>query len=131
MSIDPHPIAAAIVRQLEDAWNAGDGHAYGAPFAEDADYITVLGHLIHSRRAIASAHQGIFKSLYKDSTVRQTVTQARALTGDVIVAHVDIVLSVPAGHIAGDHNAIQTLVIANRDGAWRVAHFQNTLIVPH
>lgn len=131
MPIDPRPIAEAIVCQLEEAWNAGDGRAYAAPFARDAGYITVLGHLIESQGAIAGAHQGIFKTIYRGSAVRQTVTQARALGEDVVVAHVNIVLSVPSGHIAGEHNAIQTLVIVRRDGAWRVAHFQNTLIVQH
>ncbi len=131
MLANPEAIAATITRQLEAAWNAGDGHAYGAFFAEDADYITVLGHLIRSRQSIASAHQGIFHTIYKGSTVRQTVVGARTLTDDVIIAHVNIVLSVPAGYIAGDHNALQTLIIINQGGVWRVAHFQNTLIVPH
>jgi len=131
MLATPEEVATAIPRQLETAWNAGDGHAYGAFFTEDANYITVLGHLIRSRQSIAGAHQGIFHTIYKGSTVRQTVADARALTGDVIIAHVNIVLNVPSGYIAGDHNALQTLIIINRDGVWRVAHFQNTLIVPH
>lgn len=131
MPIDPRPIAEAITRHLEDAWNAGDGRAYGDPFAEDAGYITVLGHLIQSRSAIAGSHQSIFKTIYRNSTVRQKVIGARALTDDVIVAHVDIVLSVPSGHIAGDHNAIQTLILVRQGEGWRVAHFQNTLVVAH
>jgi len=131
MPIDPRPVAESIVRQLEDAWNAGDGRAYGDPFAEDAAYITVLGHLIESRSAIAGAHQSIFRTIYENSAVHQKVIEARALTDDVIVAHVDIVLSVPAGHIAGDHNAIQTLILVRQGEDWRVAHFQNTLVVAH
>jgi len=131
MLATPEEVATAITRQLETAWNAGDGHAYGAFFTEDANYITVLGHLIRSRQSIVSAHQGIFRTIYKGSTVRQTVADAHTLTSDVVIAHVNIVLNVPSGYIAGDHNALQTLIIINRDGVWRVAHFQNTLIVPH
>ena len=129
MSFDPRSIAEAITYQLEAAWNAGDGRAYGVSFAEDAGYITVLGHLIQSRGAITDAHQSIFKTIYRNSVVRQKVIEARALTGDVIMAQVDIMLSVPSGHIAGDHNAIQTLVIVRQDEDWRVAHFQSTLVV--
>ncbi len=131
MTLDAYAIAAAIVAQLQTAWNAGDGHAYGAPFAEEADYISVLGRKLHSRRAIAAAHEGVLKSLYKDSTMRHTVTQARALTDDVIVAYVDTVLNVPAGHITGEHNAILALILVREEDAWRIAHLQNTLVVPH
>lgn len=32
-----------IVRQLEAAWNAMDGSAFAAPFAAEADFITLAG----------------------------------------------------------------------------------------
>jgi uncharacterized protein (TIGR02246 family) len=33
----------AILAQLADAWNTGDGAAFAAPFAEDADFIAFEG----------------------------------------------------------------------------------------
>ncbi len=60
-------IAGALARQLQDAWNAADGAAFGKPFAPDADFVTIRGEL-HSGPAIAAGHQAIFDTIYRDST---------------------------------------------------------------
>ena len=41
--MEPTEIAETIVKRLEDAWNAGDGAAFGAPFAPDADFVDIRG----------------------------------------------------------------------------------------
>jgi hypothetical protein len=42
-----------IVQQLQDGWNAYDGKAFAAPFAENADYVVVNGqrHEAHRQRS--------------------------------------------------------------------------------
>ncbi len=57
-------IAGALARQLQDAWNAADGAAFGKPFAPDADFVTIRGEL-HSGPAIAAGHQAIFDTIYR------------------------------------------------------------------
>ncbi len=130
MLATPEEVATAITRQLETAWNAATATltAHSLPKTPTISPSSVPHPLapVHRRRASGHLH-----TIYKGSTVRQTVADARALTGDVIIAHVNIVLNVPSGHRQRIRNALQTLIIINRDGVWRVAHFQNTLIVPH
>jgi hypothetical protein len=48
--------AAALVTRLENAWNSGDGPAFVAPFAEDADFVNVLGMHVRGRDAIAARY---------------------------------------------------------------------------
>ncbi|HZN87882.1 MAG TPA: SgcJ/EcaC family oxidoreductase [Thermoleophilaceae bacterium] len=120
--------AENTVRLLEDAWNAADGEAFGAPFAEDADFVNVRGELHSGRRAIAAGHQGIFDSIYAGSTVRYRVLQARELDHGSILAHVDAQLSVPGGPLAGDHQALASVLLVENGDGHAIAAFHNTLV---
>lgn len=119
-------VAREIVGRLEQAWNAGDGDAWAAEFAEDADFITVRGEFFRTRTTIAEGHRHILTTFYKGSSNRIALIRARALRDDVILAHSSAELTVPGGPMAGTHRAIQSLLIVRTDGAWRVASFHNT-----
>ena len=118
---------AAIAQQLQDAWNAADGAAYGAPFSPDASFVTIRGEL-HTGPAIAAGHQGIFDTIYRDSTIRMEVVDERTLAGGVVVAHVDAALHVPAGPLAGDSRALGTMVLADEGEGPRIVAFHNTFV---
>ena len=123
----PEDVASTIARKLEDAWNAGDGAAYGAPFAPDADFVTIRGEQ-HSGPAIAAGHQAIFDTIYRGSTVRYKVIDARAIGGDVIVAHVIGELHAPTGPLAGDNTALGTMVLADDGDGHKIVAYHNTLV---
>jgi uncharacterized protein (TIGR02246 family) len=120
--------AAALAARLESAWNAGDGAAFAAPFAEDADFVNVLGMHARGREAIAAGHEQIFRSVYAGSTVRYRVETARLLRPDVALVHLNASLTVPTGPMAGTDDAIPSLVLTRDGGEWRVASFHNTYI---
>ena len=126
--MDPKSTAEAIVKQLEDAWNAADGAAFAAPFAPDADFVNVRGELHTGEQAIAAGHQGIFDTIYAGSTVRYEVRQARELTDGVILAHIDAVLNVPTGPLAGEIKALASIVLVGNGDTPRVAAFHNTVV---
>ncbi len=123
----PTDIAGAIARKLEAAWNAADGAAYGAEFAPNAEFVTIRGEL-HAGPAIAAGHQAIFDTIYRGSTVRNEVLDARAIRGDVLVAHVKAELHVPAGALAGDRTALGTMVLADDGDGHRIVAYHNTLV---
>jgi hypothetical protein len=56
--MNPTQLAATIVKRLEEAWNAGDGEAFGAPFTPDAHVRGRLtaptGPLVGESEALAS-----------------------------------------------------------------------------
>src|SRR5215207_4666556 len=93
--------AAAILRRMEDAWNAADGAGFGAAFAEDADFIDIRGDHHRGRAAIAHGHQAILDTIYRGSTNRYELIDARPLGDAVLVALARATLRVPGGPLAG------------------------------
>ena len=121
-------VAREIVARLEQAWNAGDGAAFGAPFTADADFVDIRGDHHRGRDAIAHGHQAIFDSIYKGSTIHYEVTQTRELIGGVLLAHGTGRFQAPAGPLAGEHRATQSLVLVRGEEGWEIASFHNTLV---
>jgi uncharacterized protein (TIGR02246 family) len=121
-------IVANIVNELERAWNAADGVAFARPFAEDADFVNIRGEHHRTREAIAKGHQAIFNSVYKGSVVRMQVAAVRTLAPTVLLAHVKSTLKVPVGPLAGEHQALFSLVLVRDQDNWLIVAFHNTLV---
>lgn len=119
-------IVESIAAAMEAGWNKGSGIEYAAPFATDADFVTVYGHYASGRDEIAAGHDAIFRGVYKDSTARFEVLKVRALAEGVLVAHLRAQLSVPDGVMKGDHEARPSLVVVRKGDRWEVAALQNT-----
>jgi uncharacterized protein (TIGR02246 family) len=120
--------AAALAARLENAWNTGDSPAFTAAFAEDADFVNVLGMHVRGRESILAGHEQIFRTVYAGSTVRYSLESARLLRPDVALAHVRAGLDVPGGPMAGHHQARYSMVLTRDGGEWRIASFHNTFI---
>ena len=121
--------AEALFAELERAWNAADGSAFAAPFDAEVDFVDVRGtHHRGDQRVVAAGHQAIFDTIYKGSTVSYDVAHTRMLTPQCAVALVRATLDAPVGPLQGVHHAVITAVIVERDGAWRIAAFHNTLV---
>jgi uncharacterized protein (TIGR02246 family) len=118
---------AEIVQKIEDAWNAGDGPAFAAPMALDADFVTIRAEHLRGREAIATGHAGIFQTIYAGSTNRYMLEAARLLAPDIALAHVRATLDVPAGPLAGRHSALFSMVLTRGSSGWLIASFHNTL----
>ena len=125
--MDPTTTATPLIERLQEAWNEADGAAFGAPFAPDADFVTIRGEL-HSGPAIAAGHQQIFDTIYAGSTVRYSVLKARELEDGIILAHVQGNLSVPAGPLAGEAEALASVVLVPDGDQHQIAAFHNTLV---
>jgi uncharacterized protein (TIGR02246 family) len=123
-------VAAEPLGRLERAWNGTDGRAFGKPFAPDTDFVDIRGEHHRGREAIAAGHQAIFDSIYEGSTVGYELTDARELSGDVILAHATAVLMAPSGPLAGEHSSMLSVVLIRGGGGWEIAAFHNTLVAP-
>jgi uncharacterized protein (TIGR02246 family) len=126
---DPATVASTLLGELETAWNAGDGQAFGRAYADGASFVNVRGEHVVGRGAIAGGHQGIFDSIYRDSTNRMELVSAEALADGVVLAVSAHTLDVPGGPLAGRHRATCTSVLTRlADGRWVFASSQNTLV---
>jgi uncharacterized protein (TIGR02246 family) len=117
----------SIVHQLEAAWNAMDGAAFAAPFAEDAEFVNIRGAYFRGRAAIAAGHAEIFRTIYAGSTNRCTMEGARLLSATVALVRVHALLDAPSGPLAGRHGARFSMVLTATAGGWEIAALHNTL----
>jgi uncharacterized protein (TIGR02246 family) len=120
----------SIVRRLEAGWNAMDGSAFAAPFAEDAEFVNIRGEYFRGRSAIAAGHAALFQGIYAGSTNHCAVEGARLLRPEVALVRVHSVLHAPGGPFAGRHAARFSLVLTKEGGSWQIAALHNTLEAP-
>ena len=120
-------IARDVLARLEEAWNAGDGTAFGAPYTPDASFVTIRGELAHGPE-IGAGHAQILTSIYAGSTNRMELLDAQRVSDDVIVATSRNTLDAPHGPLAGVHAAMSTSVLVRTGGEWGIAATQNTLV---
>jgi uncharacterized protein (TIGR02246 family) len=131
MAAGAENVTNELIDRLEQAWNEADGRAFGEPFTADADFSDIRGEYHSGQEAIATGHQAIFDSIYKGgSSTQYKLIQARELSDDVILAHATGVLRAPSGPLAGEHGAVQSLVLVRGDEEWKIAGFHNTLVAP-
>jgi uncharacterized protein (TIGR02246 family) len=122
----------SLVRGLEDAWNHHDMDAFARPFADDADFVNVIGARWIGRPAIKEAHQASHATIFKNSHLRVGETSVRFLTPDVAVArslwnlegHTN-----PTGEPQPPRTGILTHVLLKQQDGWHIVVTQNTDIV--
>ena len=114
------------VKQMETGWNTKSGAGFAKPFAEDADYVIINGMYIKGRPVIEKAHQQIFDTIFKDTTITLAIKQIRFLRPDVAVVHVSGERIGPTKDL--QQKAMLTIVMTKENQGWTIAAFQNTAV---
>jgi uncharacterized protein (TIGR02246 family) len=126
LSLKEQPAIEAVVARLEVAWTTADADAFAAEFTHDADFVNIRGEYFSGRTSITWGHANIWHGAYAGSTVRYGLSRLRELRPGVLLAHVEAALHVPAGPMAGDIQAIPSMVLVFDKDTWRIAAFHNT-----
>jgi len=128
---DPLALATQLFDRLETAWNAGDGAAFGQPFADVTDFVDIRGSHHHGDSvAMGRGHQAIFDTIYKGSTIRYAVTSARTAAPGCIVATASATLDAPSGPMVGASRSQITALVVDQGDRWAITAFHNTLAAP-
>lgn len=114
----------ALIERSQEAWNHGDGIAYGACFTADATDVTYVGTLYHGGGEIGSAHQALFDSFLKGTRLTIEILEIRRYGRDTAIV-------VTRGESSkGEPKKLGKLatytVIRDTDGQWRIAAVQKT-----
>ncbi|MCK2218715.1 SgcJ/EcaC family oxidoreductase [Actinomadura sp. ATCC 31491] len=114
----------AVLERSQDAWNRGDGAAYGACFTADATDVTFAGTVYHGGPEIGRAHQALFDSFLKGTRLVMDVLEIRRYGDDAAVV-------VTRGEVAkGEPRRLGKLatytLVREADGEWRIAAVQKT-----
>jgi uncharacterized protein (TIGR02246 family) len=117
-----------LVYQMEAAWNSADSVSFAELFAEDADFVHILGGYYTGRTAIETGHRMIFGTIYKGSSVRYSVEKIRFLRPDVVIVSLRQFLQFREGGAASELEARPTIVAEKRGDKWQIVNLQNTRI---
>ncbi|MFF5032184.1 SgcJ/EcaC family oxidoreductase [Nocardia salmonicida] len=114
----------ALVQRSQDAWNRGDGAAYGACFTADATDVTFVGTVYHGGVEIGRAHQALFDSFLKGTRLTVQILEIRRYGSDTAIV-------VTRGESSkGDAKKLGKLatytVIRDAESQWRIAAVQKT-----
>jgi uncharacterized protein (TIGR02246 family) len=118
----------ANVREMETGWNAKSASLFASSFVANADYVVVNGMHITGQDEIEKAHQRIFDTYLKSSTLSLSTKKIRLLRPDVALVHVSGQLKNKTGAELETTDATISMVMTNEKGWWRIAAFQNTAV---
>ena len=117
-----------MVAKLEAAWNAGDSVAWASFFAEDVDFIHILGVHYTGRAAVETGHRMIWDTIYKGSTVTYAVEKIRTAGPDVAVVLVLGEMTFYDNGVERHIKARPTITVGRMGDVWQIVVFQNTLV---
>jgi len=121
-----------LIETLIGGWNAHDAKIYASSFAEDADYVTVVGHWWRGRAENIDRHEEVFRGRFAHSRVRSTGVSLRFIRPDVAVAHLQWEMTGdrgPDGRGIPLRRGIFTFLASERLGRWQFDAAQNTDIL--
>jgi uncharacterized protein (TIGR02246 family) len=117
-----------IVTKLEAAWNRGDSVSWTNEFAEDADFIHILGGYFNGRIPIERGHRAIFDTIYKGSTAKLAVQKIRSVGPDAAIVFMLAELKITQAGLPPVLHARPTMIVQKLGGEWKIVAFQNTII---
>jgi len=109
--------------------NRHDAKGFVQYYTSDADLVTVRSEVMKGTAEIEAGLNRIFLTRAGNATLLEVDASIRLLGPDVALAHVTNELSGlvgPAGERLPAHRERSTRVLVKKDGAWKVASFQNT-----
>ena len=73
-----------VVARFSDGWNSHDAHAMCASLADDVQWVSWRGDVVHSRQEVESEHATLFGGLYKNTHRTDMVKSIRYLTPNIV-----------------------------------------------
>jgi uncharacterized protein (TIGR02246 family) len=116
-----------------DAWNRHDMDDFAALFADDANFVNVVGVWWKNRAEIEAAHRATHETMFRDSRLGGAVSSVVELASGLVSVHYTWTLtgaSAPDGSPAGVREGILLLIVKEEPSGWRIKVAQNTDIVP-
>jgi uncharacterized protein (TIGR02246 family) len=132
-SADDESAVRALVNEFANTWNRNDMKAMHELDTEDVEWINVVGHYWRGKPTVYKGHVAIHKGMSAGTSVSVESATIRSIAATVAVA-------VATMHFGASPDPRYSWVVAaktrgsftmvKRDGIWKIAHFQNTVIDP-
>lgn len=130
----PHATAEVtqVVNAFADAWNRHDMDAFASLFAEDAEFVNVVGLWWKGRARIRDAHAFTHRTMFRSSRLSIREIAVRFPVPDIAISRCRWTLEghrSPEGQPLQARNGLLVHVLQKIDGTWRIIDSQNTDIV--
>jgi uncharacterized protein (TIGR02246 family) len=116
-----------LIEQENRAWNAGDAAAFSQGVAAECVFTNILGQVFVGKVAFEQQHARIFESIYRGSTLRQSIDHLRLIGSDVAIADTSVIVNVSAGSF-GPARTLHTKllqVFLRGDDRWQIVSYHN------
>lgn len=128
-----HPSPQTVPGAFMEAWNRHDMQALAALFAEDANFVNVVGMWWKSRAEIHAAHEATHATIFRNSRLEGEIGAITDLGSGVVALHLTWQLSGmsdPQGNQAPPRRGILLFILQEfPDSGWRIKVAQNTDII--
>lgn len=120
----------SMITSLQNGWNHADGNEFVKPFADTIEFVDIRGtlHSQSTREYVAAAHNGLWKSIYKDSKIVYELLQTVSLNDHTLLVNLKATLEAPVGPLAGTSVSTISMVLVQTGGQWKLRGFHNTLV---
>lgn len=117
---------AALLERWEGAWNKHDMRALAALFHEDAVWVLWTGEVWTGRKRFEDGMAEVHKTVYANSMQRERLEELAFVGPDAAVMRFHSKLTGDARYPGKVVQSRKILVLARRDGVWRIGWGQNT-----
>jgi len=119
-----------LLRQIAEAWNAGDARAYGAQYCPDGTFTNTNGTIDMGRDDVVRTAEEAFQGVLAGTKVSLAVRKLRLIRPDVAVADLDTRVSGIQVAGNGQHGEVrisQMLVLVKEDDRWQITAQHNAM----
>ena len=124
----------SVVASLAESWNRHDMAAFAAAFAENADFVNVIGMHWHGRQEIEAKHTATHRTIFRNSALQIVEQSVRFLSPRIALAHVSTELkgaeSLRERVAPETRRTLLTCVMVKEADRWLITAAHNTDIVP-
>lgn len=127
----------AIIADLDSAWAHADANRWASHYAQDADFVNILGMYMADTKAMHDRHHEIFTGVFKGSRHVGTLRRLRFLDDSVAIADVDVEVTgfkaLPPGVVPTAPGVLRTRmkhILVKSGEQWRIVATQNTAVAP-
>ncbi|MGA2648474.1 MAG: SgcJ/EcaC family oxidoreductase [Candidatus Sulfotelmatobacter sp.] len=124
----------SAVASLAESWNRHDMAAFAAAFAENADFVNVIGMHWQGRQEIEAKHTVTHRTIFRNSALQIVEQSVRFLNPTVALAHVWTQLkgaeSLRERVAPETRRTLMTCVLVKGADRWLITAAHNTDIVP-
>lgn len=122
------------IKAQADGWNSHDMVKFAAEFAQDADFVNVLGMHWRGQAKIEAQHDILHRTIFRHSQLRIVDISVRPLGTGVMLAIVNWEMTghqtPPGAPFAELRHGVFSGVYVEQGGRWRIAALHNTDTVP-